>query len=104
VQDVLRLVRIEQLAKRLPHELSGGEQQRVALARALVGQPRVLLLDEPLSNLDPELRTALRVELARLQRTLGITAVYVTHDREDADEFAHRIVQMRDGRIVEKCA
>ena len=104
VQEVLRLVRIEQLAKRLPHELSGGEQQRVALARALVGQPRVLLLDEPLSNLDPELRTALRVELARLQRTLGITAVYVTHDREDADEFAHRIVQMRDGRIVEKCA
>jgi iron(III) transport system ATP-binding protein len=104
VQEVLRLVRIEQLAKRLPHELSGGEQQRVALARALVGQPRVLLLDEPLSNLDPELRDALRVELAHLQRTLGITVVYVTHDPEDADELANRTVQMRDGRIVEECA
>jgi ABC-type Fe3+/spermidine/putrescine transport system ATPase subunit len=101
--DVLRLVRIEQLAKRLPHELSGGEQQRVALARALVGQPRVLLLDEPLSNLDPDLRVALRVELAHLQRTLGITVVYVTHDREDADALANRTVQMRDGRIVEEC-
>jgi iron(III) transport system ATP-binding protein len=102
-QEVLKLVRIDQLAKRLPHELSGGEQQRVALARALVGQPRVLLLDEPLSNLDPELRAALRVELAHLQRTLGITMVYVTHDREDADELANRTVQMRDGRIVEEC-
>jgi putative spermidine/putrescine transport system ATP-binding protein len=104
VQEVLRLVRIEQLAKRLPHELSGGEQQRVALARALVGQPRVLLLDEPLSNLDPELREVLRVELAHLQHTLGITVMYVTHDREDADALANRTVQMRAGRIVEKCA
>jgi iron(III) transport system ATP-binding protein len=103
VQEVLRLVRIEQFAKRLPHELSGGEQQRVALARALVGQPRVLLLDEPLSNLDPELRATLRVELAGLQRTLGITVVYVTHDRKDGEEWANRIVQMRDGRIVEEC-
>jgi iron(III) transport system ATP-binding protein len=103
-QEVLKLVRIEPLAKRLPHQLSGGEQQRVALARALVGQPRVLLLDEPLSNLDPELRAALRVEIARLQRTLTITVVYVTHDHEDADELASRTVRMRDGRIVEKCA
>jgi ABC-type Fe3+/spermidine/putrescine transport system ATPase subunit len=102
-QEVLKLVRIEQLAKRLPHQLSGGEQQRVALARALVGQPRVLLLDEPLSNLDPELRAALRIELARLQRTLGITMVLVTHDREDADELANRTVRMRDGRIIEEC-
>jgi ABC-type Fe3+/spermidine/putrescine transport system ATPase subunit len=103
-QEVLKLVRIERLAKRLPHQLSGGEQQRVALARALVGQPRVLLLDEPLSSLDPELRTALRAELAHLQRTLGITVVYVTHDREDADELANRTVRMRDGRIGEECA
>jgi ABC-type sugar transport system ATPase subunit len=103
-EEVLRLVRVEQLAKRLPHQLSGGEQQRVAMARALVRQPRVLLLDEPLSNLDAELRTALRAELAHLQRTLGITMVYVTHDREDADALANRTVQMRDGRIVKECA
>jgi iron(III) transport system ATP-binding protein len=100
--EVLRLVRIDQLAKRFPHQLSGGEQQRVALARALVGRPRLLLLDEPLSSLDPDLRATLRVELALLQRTLGITAVYVTHDREDAAALGGRIVQMRDGRIVER--
>ena len=103
VQQALRMVQIEPLAMRFPHQLSGGEQQRVALARAIVGQPRVLLLDEPLSSLDPELRAALRTELANLQRTLHITAVYVTHDREDAAAFAHRIVRMRGGRIVEEC-
>lgn len=101
--EVLRLVRIDQLARRFPHQLSGGEQQRVALARAVVGRPRLLLLDEPLSSLDPDLRATLRVELALLQRTLGITAVYVTHDREDAAALGGRIVQMREGRIVEKC-
>jgi ABC-type Fe3+/spermidine/putrescine transport system ATPase subunit len=101
--EVLRLVRIDQLAKRFPHQLSGGEQQRVALARALVGQPRLLLLDEPLSSLDPDLRATLRAELALLQRTLGITAVYVTHDRDDATALGGRIVRMREGRIVEKC-
>ena len=89
---------------RFPHQLSGGEQQRVALARAIVGQPRVLLLDEPLSSLDTELRAALRAELANLQRILHITAVYVTHDREDAAAFADRIVRMRGGRILEECA
>ena len=97
---MLTLVRIEQLSDRYPHELSGGEQQRVALARALVGQPRVLLLDEPLSSLDPELRDTLRGELARLQRTLGVTTVYVTHDRDDAAVLADRVVEMRAGRIV----
>jgi len=100
VEDALRLVRIEQLAGRYPHQLSGGEQQRVALARALVGRPQVLLLDEPLSSLDPELRTVLRAELAQLQRLLGITAIYVTHDRDDAAALARRVVHMRDGRIV----
>jgi len=99
-QDALRLVRTEQLSARYPHELSGGEQQRVALARAIVGQPRVLLLDEPLSSLDPELRSALRAELARLQRTLDLTTVYVTHDREDAAVLADCIIEMRAGRIV----
>ncbi|MBA2303194.1 MAG: ABC transporter ATP-binding protein [Acidobacteria bacterium] len=98
--EVLRLVRIDQLAGRYPHELSGGEQQRVALARALVGQPRVLLLDEPFSSLDPELRDALRSELARLQRTLQVTTVYVTHDQGDAAILADRVIEMRAGRIV----
>jgi len=98
--EVLKLVRIEQLSSRYPHQLSGGEQQRVALARALVGQPRVLLLDEPFSSLDPELRDALRSELARLQRTLQVTTVYVTHDQGDAAILADRVIEMRAGRIV----
>ena len=98
--EVLSLVRIEQLSGRYPHELSGGEQQRVALARALVSQPRLLLLDEPLSSLDPELRATLRGELARLQRALGVTTIYVTHDREDVAVLAQRVIEMRAGRIV----
>jgi iron(III) transport system ATP-binding protein len=98
--EALKLVRIEQLSSRYPHQLSGGEQQRVALARALVGQPRVLLLDEPFSSLDPELRDALRSELARLQRALYLTTVYVTHDQADAAILADRIIEMRAGRIV----
>jgi ABC-type Fe3+/spermidine/putrescine transport system ATPase subunit len=98
IQDALSLVRIGQLATRYPHELSGGEQQRVALARALVSEPRMLLLDEPLSSLDPELRTTLRHELSRLQRTLHMTTIYVTHDREDAAQLADRVVEMRAGR------
>jgi ABC-type Fe3+/spermidine/putrescine transport system ATPase subunit len=100
VEEALRVVRIETLIGRYPHELSGGEQQRVALARALVGEPRILLLDEPLSSLDPELRSTLRQELARLQRTLKLTTVYVTHDREDASALADSVVEMRAGRIV----
>jgi ABC-type Fe3+/spermidine/putrescine transport system ATPase subunit len=98
--EALKLVRIEQLSSRYPHQLSGGEQQRVALARALVGQPRVLLLDEPFSSLDPELRDALRSEFARLQRTLEVTTVYVTHDQGDAAILAGRVIEMRAGRIV----
>jgi ABC-type Fe3+/spermidine/putrescine transport system ATPase subunit len=100
IHQALNLVRIEPLSARYPHELSGGEQQRVALARALVSQPGLLLLDEPLSSLDPELRTTLRAELARLQRDLGVTMVYVTHDRDDAAALADAVVEMRAGRIV----
>jgi iron(III) transport system ATP-binding protein len=100
IHAALKLVRIESLSDRFPHQLSGGEQQRVALARALVGQPRLLLLDEPLSSLDPELRTTLRAELARLQRDLEVTMVYVTHDRDDAAALADVVVEMRAGRVV----
>ena len=100
VEGALQVVRIEELIDRYPHELSGGEQQRVALARAIVGEPQILLLDEPLSSLDAELRATLRQELARLQRSLQLTAVYVTHDREDASALADFIVEMRAGRIV----
>lgn len=99
LHEALSLVRIEPLSARYPHELSGGEQQRVALARALVGRPRLLLLDEPLSSLDPDLRATLRTELARLQRALHVTTIYVTHDREDAAVLADCVVQMQVGRI-----
>jgi ABC-type Fe3+/spermidine/putrescine transport system ATPase subunit len=100
IDEALKLVRIEGFANRYPHELSGGEQQRVALARALVGSPRLLLLDEPLSSLDEELRAAMRTELARLQRALALTTVYVTHDREDTAVLADRVIEMRAGLIV----
>jgi ABC-type Fe3+/spermidine/putrescine transport system ATPase subunit len=100
IDDALKLVRIDGFGARYPHELSGGEQQRVALARALIGTPRLLLLDEPLSSLDAELRVAVRTELARIQRTLELTTIYVTHDREDAAVLADRVIEMRSGRIV----
>jgi ABC-type Fe3+/spermidine/putrescine transport system ATPase subunit len=100
IDDALKLVRVDGFAARYPHQLSGGEQQRVALARALIGRPRLLLLDEPLSSLDAELRTAMRTELARIQRTLELTTIYVTHDREDAAVLADRAIEMRSGRIV----
>ena len=98
--EALVLVRVEQYSARYPHQLSGGEQQRVAIARAIVAGPQVLLLDEPLSSLDADLRTMLRAELLRLQRTLNLTTVYVTHDREDAAVLADCVVEMRAGRIV----
>lgn len=99
-REILALVRIDALADRHPHELSGGEQQRAALARALVGRPQLFLLDEPFSSLDPDLRVALREEVGRLQRTLRLTSIYVTHDRDDAAALADRIVEMHQGRIV----
>ncbi len=101
VRDVLRLVKLEGLEDRSPHQLSGGQQQRVALARALVINPRVLLFDEPLSNLDAKLRIEMRAELRRIQRELGITAIYVTHDQEEAMSISDRIAVMNRGRIMQ---
>src|SRR5579863_2660587 len=99
VSDALKLVRLEGLGERLPRQLSGGQQQRVALARALVFHPDVLLLDEPLSNLDAKLRTEVRVEIRRLQRALNLTTVMVTHDQEEALTMADRLVVMNEGSV-----
>jgi putative spermidine/putrescine transport system ATP-binding protein len=99
VAEALRLVRLDRLGERLPRQLSGGQQQRVALARALVIRPDVLLLDEPLSNLDAKLRETVRVEIRELQRQLGITTVMVTHDQEEALIMADRLVVMSDGAV-----
>jgi putative spermidine/putrescine transport system ATP-binding protein len=96
---MLRLVDMERYARRLPAQLSGGQQQRVALARALVTDPVILLLDEPLSALDPFLRIRVRAELKRFQRDLGISFIHVTHSQEEAMALADLIVVMRDGRI-----
>jgi ABC-type Fe3+/spermidine/putrescine transport system ATPase subunit len=87
--------------KRRPTELSGGQQQRVALARALIVRPRVLLLDEPLSNLDAKVRQRLRLEIRRLQRRIGITTIYVTHDQEEALSMSDVVVVMNQGRVVQ---
>ncbi|MGQ2914494.1 ABC transporter ATP-binding protein [Microbacterium aurantiacum] len=97
--DALDLVGLDHLAERFPHQLSGGQQQRVALARALVTEPRVLLLDEPLSALDAKVRVQLRDEIRRIQLRLGITTVFVTHDQEEALAVSDRIAVMERGRI-----
>ena len=99
VAEVLALTNLQGLENRAPNQLSGGQQQRVALARALVMEPKVLLLDEPLSNLDAKLREQMRVELRRIQSKLGITSVYVTHDQVEAMALSDRIVVMNEGRI-----
>src|SRR4051794_32025668 len=99
VKEVLRLVRLDVYAQRYPRQLSGGQQQRVALARALAVRPDVLLLDEPLSNLDAKLREEVRIEIRELQRQLGLTAIMVTHDQEEALTVADRLVVMADGEI-----
>jgi putative spermidine/putrescine transport system ATP-binding protein len=96
---VLDLVRLKNTSKRYPHQLSGGQQQRIALARALAIQPRVLLLDEPLSALDAEVRVVLRGEIRRIQSNLGITTVYVTHDQEEALSISDLVVVMNNGVI-----
>jgi iron(III) transport system ATP-binding protein len=99
--DVLRLVGLGGYERQLPNQLSGGEQQRVALARAIVIRPRVLLFDEPLSNLDATLRVHMRREIQQLQKQLSITAVYVTHDQEEAMAISDRIVVMSQGAVVQ---
>ncbi len=101
VVRALALVRLDGLAERRPRQLSGGQQQRVALARALVIRPRVLLLDEPLSNLDARLRDEMRAEIRDIQRTLGITTLFVTHDQVEALAMSDRIVVMQGGRIAQ---
>ena len=101
VRRMLALVKLEGLEARYPAQLSGGQQQRVAIARALVIEPRVLLLDEPLSNLDAKLRLEMRAEIKRLHQGLGLTSIYVTHDQAEALSLSDRIVVMRDGRVMQ---
>ena len=99
VSRALQLIQLDGFETRWPHQLSGGQLQRVAIARAVVFEPHVLLLDEPLSNLDAKLRIEMRAEIRRLQKTLGITVIYVTHDQEEALSMSDRIAVMRLGRV-----
>jgi putative spermidine/putrescine transport system ATP-binding protein len=99
VDEMLKLIKLPHLADRYPYQLSGGQQQRVALARAIATMPQVLLLDEPLSALDAKIRVSLREEIKGLQRELGITTIYVTHDQEEALSMSDRIVVMSEGRV-----
>ncbi|MED4955300.1 ABC transporter ATP-binding protein [Paenibacillus sp. FSL R5-0527] len=99
IQEAVEMTQLTALVKRYPHQLSGGQQQRVAIARAIANKPRVLLLDEPLGALDLQLRKSLQAELKQLQRSLGITFVYVTHDQEEAMMMSDRIVIMNSGRV-----
>lgn len=101
VFEVLEMVGLQGLERRYPGQLSGGQQQRVALARAIVMEPKVLLLDEPLSNLDAKLREQMRVELKKLQTRLKITSIYVTHDQLEAMTLSDRVIVMKDGKIVQ---
>lgn len=102
VNDVLAMVQLGEFARRKPHQLSGGQQQRVAIARAVVKRPKLLLLDEPLSALDYKLRRTMQIELKRLQRELGITFVFVTHDQEEALSMSDRVVVLMNGQIQQK--
>ena len=99
VEEMLTLIKLPHLGNRYPFQLSGGQQQRVALARALAIQPRILLLDEPLSALDAKIRVSLREEIREVQRTLGITTVFVTHDQEEALSMSDRVVVMNEGSV-----
>ncbi|KGQ22960.1 ABC transporter ATP-binding protein [Thermus filiformis] len=99
VKEAARILKIEHLLNRKPRELSGGQRQRVAMGRAIVREPQVFLMDEPLSNLDAKLRVEMRAEIAKLQRRLGVTTIYVTHDQVEAMTLGHRIVVMKDGEV-----
>jgi ABC-type Fe3+/spermidine/putrescine transport system ATPase subunit len=99
VAQVLEMMSLAGMEKRMPGQLSGGQQQRVALARAIVTQPDILLFDEPLSNLDAKLRVQVRVEIREMQKRLGITSIYVTHDQDEALAISDRIVVMNQGHI-----
>ena len=101
VRSILKLVEMEGMEARMTNQLSGGQQQRVALARALVVEPGVLLFDEPLSNLDAKLRVSMRTEIRRIQQTLGITAIYVTHDQSEAMSISDRIIIMNQGVVAQ---
>ena len=104
VQSVLAALKLDKLGERYPHELSGGQQQRVALGRALVMEPVMLLLDEPLSNLDAKLRVGMRAEIKNLQREFHTTVIYVTHDQDEAFAMSDRIVLMNAGRVEQNSA
>lgn len=101
--EMAKLVKVDDLLKRKPSQLSGGQQQRVAIARALVKQPKVLLLDEPLSNLDARLRLEMREEIRRIQKETGVTTIFVTHDQEEAMSITDEIVLMKKGVIQQQC-
>lgn len=99
VQEMLKLVQLEEYGKRMPDQLSGGQRQRIAIARALANEPKVLLLDEPLGALDLKLRRQMQLELKRLQKQLGITFIYITHDQEEAINMSDRIAVMNKGKL-----
>ena len=99
VEEALNLVRLQGQGHKLPGQLSGGQQQRVAIARAIVIEPPLVLMDEPLSNLDAKLRLEMRAEIRRIHNQLGATTVYVTHDQDEALSLADRVVVLRDGEI-----
>jgi putative spermidine/putrescine transport system ATP-binding protein len=101
VDEAIKLVQLEKFAERLPGQLSGGQQQRVAIARAIVFEPPLVLMDEPLSNLDAKLRLDMRTEIRRIHQSVGLTTVYVTHDQEEALSLADRLVVLRDGRVMQ---
>jgi len=104
VTDIIQLVKLQGLEKRYPRELSGGQQQRVALARAIIMEPTVLLLDEPLSNLDAKLRVDMQVEIKQIQRKLNITTIIVTHDQEEAVSLADKVLVMNAGHLLQEGA
>jgi ABC-type sugar transport system ATPase subunit len=101
VEEIAKLVHVDNLLKRYPSELSGGQQQRVAIARAMVKKPQLLLMDEPLSNLDARLRLEMREEIRRIQKETGVTTVFVTHDQEEAMSISDSILLMKDGLLIQ---